>query len=256
MSNPVSEYPGQQTNGGSKKIVLAVLAGVGVLVVAGAAILYFVFGKPYLTPKRTVVFEPDVSQATEVRPADLVEDARILTQRWRALGYSYPLVSFTVTDKGFIVGQIPNNIEDGFIERTKAVGLVEFVDFGDTNMPVGATVSTDFGIDPAQEGNGTIWHTIMTNREMQTVNVSTGMNGDFQIEFSLSENGRSILADFTSAHTGSYLGIIEDKVVISCPQINSPITAGKGVINGSFTKASANDLAAILSTSPLPVPLK
>lgn len=45
-------------------------------------------------------------------------------------------------------------------------------------------------------------------------------------------------------------------VLASSPKIVSPITEGRGVINGSFTQEAANALAVTLNTKgPLPIPL-
>ncbi len=47
-----------------------------------------------------------------------------------------------------------------------------------------------------------------------------------------------------------------DKRVISAPRINSAIPDGKGVITGSFTNETANQLAIQLRYGSLPIPLK
>jgi len=47
-----------------------------------------------------------------------------------------------------------------------------------------------------------------------------------------------------------------DKKVISCPVIDQAITGGSGVIQGSFTRDSANSLATILRYGSLPVSLE
>jgi protein-export membrane protein SecD len=46
-----------------------------------------------------------------------------------------------------------------------------------------------------------------------------------------------------------------DNKVISAPVINEPITGGSGIISGSFTVQSANDLALLLRAGALPAPL-
>ncbi|OGO10109.1 MAG: protein-export membrane protein SecD, partial [Chloroflexi bacterium RBG_13_60_9] len=57
-------------------------------------------------------------------------------------------------------------------------------------------------------------------------------------------------------HTGWYLAIVLDKVVISCPTVSEPILGGYGSISGSFTAAQANQLAILLTYGAMPVPLK
>jgi preprotein translocase subunit SecD len=223
-----------------------------VFVLAVAGFLYFKVVKPLLMPMTTIIFEPNVPTGMTVLPSDLQEDARILDQRWKALGY--PDASFTVSEDGKIIGQVPARVDQAVIDGTKATGLVEFVDFGSNYVAPGTVVTTDF---PSGSGTeGTVWHTIMTNKEMGTVSVNGGQNGVFMIDFTLSEPGKKILADFTSQNIGHYLGIVMDKVVIESPVIKNAITGGNGVIEGGFTEEATRNLAAILSTSALPIPLK
>jgi preprotein translocase subunit SecD len=76
------------------------------------------------------------------------------------------------------------------------------------------------------------------------------------IAFKLKDNGATVFADYTTRNIGKYLAIVLDKKVISSPQIQSAITGGSGQIQGSFTQASANDLAVQLRYGSLPVPVK
>ncbi len=52
----------------------------------------------------------------------------------------------------------------------------------------------------------------------------------------------------------SILGIVLDNKVISAPVINTAITEGQAVIQGSFTLDTANALAIQLRYGSLPVP--
>ncbi len=246
--SPQQPVPQPQT--GTKNFWIIMLITV---LVVGAASAYFVIHPPELGGKNTVVFEPAISNASAVSQTDLEEDARILGERWLDLGYH---VSFTVTDEMTIIGKLPAKVDAETINQTKRTGLVEFVDFGQTSIPVGSTVNTDFGTGSVSSTSETTYHTIMTNSSMQSISVEVNQSGGYQIAFTLTDEGKQILSDFTSQNTGNYLGIVLDKSVISCPVINSPITNGKGIISGSFTQAAALNLAAILKTQPLPVPLK
>ena len=55
---------------------------------------------------------------------------------------------------------------------------------------------------------------------------------------------------------GKYLTITMDKKVLSSPVIQTPITGGEGVINGSFTLPDAQSIVLQLKYGSLPVPLK
>jgi preprotein translocase subunit SecD len=61
--------------------------------------------------------------------------------------------------------------------------------------------------------------------------------------------------------TGEYLpqyllGIFLDNNLLSAPRINSPQFGGSGVITGNFTVAEADELANLLNSGSLPMPLK
>jgi preprotein translocase subunit SecD len=97
----------------------------------------------------------------------------------------------------------------------------------------------------------------MTGAELLDASVTQDPNtGDIVVAFDLTEEGGFIFGDYTSRHVGDLLGIALDKVIISAPRINQPITGGGGVISGQFTLEQANSLAVQLRYGALPIPLK
>jgi preprotein translocase subunit SecD len=100
-----------------------------------------------------------------------------------------------------------------------------------------------------------VYPAIMTGARLKTVNVTQDTLGKYEISFSLDAEGTKIFKDFTAAHQGEYLAIVLDGVIISDPSINAVID-GSGVIQGSFTYESANNLAIQMRYGSLPVPLK
>ena len=103
---------------------------------------------------------------------------------------------------------------------------------------------------------GPTYHTVMTGVAIKTATVQRSTLGAWVINFSLTDQGSTIFANHTSSHVGQRLAIVLDKTVISAPNIESAITGGSGTISGSFTQASANQLALQLAYGSLPVPLK
>ena len=67
--------------------------------------------------------------------------------------------------------------------------------------------------------------------------------------------GADIFAEHTAQNIGTYLAIVLDKVVISAPVIHSAIPDGQGIIQGNFTRESAEELAALMYSAPLPIPI-
>jgi preprotein translocase subunit SecD len=69
------------------------------------------------------------------------------------------------------------------------------------------------------------------------------------------EGGRRF-ARVTQENVNKPFAIIVDNQVVSAPNINEPILGGSAYISGSFTVASANELAIALRSGKLPVALK
>ena len=82
-----------------------------------------------------------------------------------------------------------------------------------------------------------------------------GVPRGWQIQFDLTQEGGDTFADVTTRLQGRQLAIVVDQEVISAPTVENAITGGTGVITGSFTEASAKDLATQLNAGALPIAL-
>jgi protein-export membrane protein SecD len=127
----------------------------------------------------------------------------------------------------------------------------------------GATPPTETTGDetPAPEATpeGPIYHTVMTGEMLVTADAAINqqsVDSKYIVEFTLTEEGAKIFGDYTTTHVGGYLGIVLDGVLISAPVINTAITGGKGLIEGSFTLEEVDQLATQLKYGALPVPLR
>ena len=76
------------------------------------------------------------------------------------------------------------------------------------------------------------------------------------VSFRFDTAGGKRFARATTENVGKPFAIILDEKVISAPNINEPILGGSGIIQGSFTTESANELAILLRSGKLPVELK
>ncbi len=76
------------------------------------------------------------------------------------------------------------------------------------------------------------------------------------VSFRFDTAGGRKFGSVTREHTGELLAIVLDDKVISSPRIREPILGGSGVISGSFTVQSANELAVLLRAGALPAPLE
>jgi SecD/SecF fusion protein len=75
------------------------------------------------------------------------------------------------------------------------------------------------------------------------------------VSFRLDTRGAVTFGQITSGNVGQRFAIVLDNQVITAPVIQQPITGGTGQISGSFTTATANDLAVLLRAGALPASL-
>ena len=241
-----------------------------------------------------VLLQADVPNCATVDANSLNITRQILESRANALGVSE--VTMQVAGNCRIVAEFPGiNNPEQVVAAMKQTGLLEFVDMGTNPVPVGTVVQTDYGkaaaTQPSATGTApsatttpnatataqssltatpaanatptatatapaTIYHTVMTGADLDTVTVQTTSLGQYEIAFTLKSSGSQIFTDFTSSHVNQYLAIVLDKKAISVPVIKTAITGGQGVIQGNFTADTANALAVQLRYGSLPVPVK
>ncbi len=209
------------------------------------------------------LLEADYPEDTEVPQDKMSTAVTIVGNRANGmLGVTDALVQ-QAGDRRIVV-ELPGaeNPEEAIL-TIKETGLLEFVHMANNPLPDGTPVVTDYspagepvtlpeGASPDTE----VLHTVMTGEVIDTVEVARDQAGQYVIQFTLKPEGTSAFADYTTQNTGQFLGIILDKMVISAPQVDEPITEGEGIIRGSFTSESANALALQLRYGSLPIPLK
>ncbi len=236
------------------------------------------------------LLQADVANCAAVNRSDLDVTRQILESRANALGVSE--ISMQTAGNCRIVAEFPGvSNPDEVVAALKQTALLEFVDMGSNPLPEGTVIKTDYGQTAAQAAatavatltpatatstpavtataeagatavasptaEPTVYHTVMTGAQLQTVAVQTGQTaGSYVIAFTLKSSGATDFATYTSDHVGQYLAIVLDKKVLSAPVIKNAITDGQGVIEGGFTADSANALAVQLRYGSLPVPVK
>jgi len=219
------------------------------------------------------LLEADVPADTIIKAEDLTNAKNILQNRANALGVSE--ISMQTAGERRIVAEFPGitNPEE-VVAALKQTALLEFVDMGTTPLPEGSKIQTDFGVtsptspsttpvsptDPAAKPTTapveTIYHTVMTGAGLDTAGVTRSKTGEYVISFVLKSDAKDIFGEYTTSHQKQYLAIILDKIVVSTPIIQSPITNGEGIITGRFTQEAAQTLAVQLRSGALPIPIK
>jgi len=273
-------------------IAIIILIGISLWVVLNNQINIFNFSRNItlqlgldLRGGLQTLLEADLPATATVASGDLETTRQILESRANALGVS-EVVMQTAGDRR-IVAEFPGVSDpEQVVSSLQQTGLLEFVDTGDYRPTEGTILQTDYAggsstneptpvptaeatqapssneptptasADTTQQDT-TVYHTIMTGKELVKVGVSPdSLTGNYSINFTLSPEGSQIFATHTAANVNKILTIVLDKRVISAPSINSAITGGEGVITGSFTADSANALAVQLRYGSLPVPVK
>ncbi len=83
-----------------------------------------------------------------------------------------------------------------------------------------------------------------------------GKTPEYVVNLTLTDEGKDTFANITSEYNGKVVSIWMDDVMISAPTVNAVISDGKAVISGSFTAASATDLANKIQAGALPFKLE
>jgi preprotein translocase subunit SecD len=96
---------------------------------------------------------------------------------------------------------------------------------------------------------------ILTDRDIAGAEAKSNISG-WMVLITFSEEGTQILADYSNSHTGQYVVIGHDGIVLSSPVIVEPILGGQFYIEGDFDEQEARLLAAQLAVGRLPFGLK
>jgi preprotein translocase subunit SecD len=231
------------------------------------------FGSKSTGPLYQIVLASDVPAGISVTPAEMEYTRMVIENRLKAMRIAGAKI--TLNDSQQILVALPTSaVQDlqPVLAAIKSTGLLELVEMGSAHPAEGTVIQTDFwsagagsngivAVTPTPaEGSAApaVYHTIMTGTSLDTVKVESGAalgTSGYVISFTLKPEAVVLFADYTGSHIGQTLAIVMDKKVISAPTINARIDKGAGYIEGNFSLDSANALAIVLKSGPLPVPL-
>ncbi len=225
-----------------------------------------------------VVLEADLPESDLVEGS--MEAARVIVDnRVNALGVTEPLVQLQGNNR--MIVELPGISDPELaISTLRETGLLEFVNAGRVPIPPGTAIRTTFGEDePAQATptleateaatdtvaeavppaiDDTVYETVITGRDLDQVS-NAGFNPDtrvVEISFSLKPEGGQRFGEYSGANIGSYLCIVLDKQVLSCPVIQARIDTTGQISLGDASLEEGQALAIQLRYGALPVPLK
>lgn len=96
---------------------------------------------------------------------------------------------------------------------------------------------------------------ILTGENLKDAGLGYDQDNRPVVSFRFDTQGGKKFADVTRKNVNKQFAIILDGVVISAPNIQSPILGGSGIITGNFTVESASELGLLLKAGALPAKL-
>lgn len=178
-----------------------------------------------------VVLEAQATEEVAVT-SDIMERAfAVIDRRINAIGIAEPVIQREGARR--IIVQLP-----GVSDHEQAIDTI------------GRTAMLEFQ-DPY--GN-----TVITGSSLKDATLSQDPAGRWAVSIEFDSVGTQQFADLTRrwAGTGQPLPIIFDGEVVMTPQAETVIPDGKGIITGGFTVEEAREMALLLRSGALPVPLE
>ncbi len=205
---------------------------------------------------------PSAKTIRDLQDAAVRQSLEIVRRRIDAIGTREPTIQRQGDDR--ILVQVPGEKDPESIKRLlgqTAKLTFHLVDL-DTplqqalagNLPPGSEV-----LPSTERGGGSqvvVRKRIEVSGENLTDAQPTYQQNQPVVSFRFDSAGARKFGAVTRDHVGELLAIVLDGKVISSPRIREPILGGSGVISGSFTAQSANELAILLRAGALPAPLQ
>ncbi|SLN55915.1 protein translocase subunit SecD [Oceanibacterium hippocampi] len=197
--------------------------------------------------------------ALSLRLKSAVEQSiEVVRKRVNELGVSEPSIQRQGADR--ILVQVPGY--DDPAQLKNVIGKTAKMNFRlvDTNAdPTAARAPAGSEILPSEDPDNprpyVIKKRIMVPGDNLIDAQPTFRDGQAVVTIRFDSAGAKRFANTTAENVGRPFAIVLDGKVISAPVIREPILGGSAEISGSFTVASANELALLLRSGALPAPL-
>ncbi|GGJ20330.1 protein translocase subunit SecD [Deinococcus roseus] len=179
--------------------------------------------------------------------ADDVDKAKtILENRVNALGIAEPTVQRQGNDR--VVIELPGIKPEEQDKARKLIGTTAKLTFH--IVPDAIAQKTDAEMKVSELGPAVATGDIILNAQAQA-----DSGGRWAVSFTTTPEGSKKLETLTRANVGKRMAIVLDNQIKSAPTLQSVLSTN-GQITGSFTSEEATDLALVLKSGALPVPLK
>lgn len=224
---------------GATKALASLMA---ILVVMAAIAVFFTVVRPIGSSVREgldlkggvlVVLQTERPATTQ----EMTEILGILTNRADSLGVSEPVIQQQGSNEFQI--ELP-----GVKNQEQAIKTI-----GQTGLLVFEGPSTN-AKKPGPDG-----HPFVTGRELTGAQATIGSQGP-TVDLQFNPAGAKAMASFTTTHLNQLMYTLLDGKVINAATIQGAITGGSGEITGLPSLKEAQQLAILLNSGALPVPLK
>ena len=185
------------------------------------------------------------SIAEDNRETALSSAKEVIERRVNFFGVSEPIVQSSLIDNHYrIIVELPgvSNMNEA-LSTVGQTAQLQFREFEGTP----ASIPTIF----------TTLDTGITGADLQKAQLGFHpTTGKPVVEFEMTAEGGKKFGTVTTRLVGKPLAIFLDNIPVSWPIIQEPITQGRGIISGGFTRDEGKRLALQLSAGALPVPIE
>ncbi|MFZ5844913.1 MAG: protein translocase subunit SecD [Patescibacteria group bacterium] len=198
-----------------------------------------------------LVLEADMREIASGDRGGALESARgVIERRVNFFGLTEPVVqTMRVGENYRIIVELPGITE---VEQAVAVigqtALLEFREFKEVREATAAGL-----VFPTLENTKSVG---ITGKDLRRAQLTfSSQTGEPEVEIEFTPLGGKKFADATTRLVGKNLAIFLDNTPLTWPRVQTPITDGRGVITGNFTRDSARVLALQINAGALPVPV-
>jgi preprotein translocase subunit SecD len=194
----------------------------------------------------------------QLRSHAVDQSVEIVRRRIDEFGTKEPTIQRQGADR--ILVQVPGDRDPDRLKR--ALGTVAKLTFRFVEDDVSLADAQAGRLPPGTEllpGEGgrqeIVQRRVMISGENLVDAQATFQDNQPVVSFRFDSVGARRFGEATRDNVGRRFAIVLDNKVISAPVIREPILGGSGIISGSFTVESAQDLALLLRAGALPAPL-
>ena len=194
----------------------------------------------------------------QLRSHAVDQSVEIVRRRIDEFGTKEPTIQRQGADR--ILVQVPGDRDPDRLKR--ALGTVAKLTFRFVDDNVSPEDAAAGRLPPGTEllpGEGgrqeIVQKRVMVSGENLVDAQATFQDNQPVVSFRFDSVGARRFGDATRDNVGRRFAIVLDNKVISAPVIREPILGGSGIISGSFSVESAQDLALLLRAGALPAPL-